>query len=235
MFGKLKKLVQAPDWYWEMLEFFRYVSHIPGKADAVFLHSRAPDDDDGLFPLMEHLYFGGTISKVVVNGGDGYVPLKSNPWPGARIRAWPGVVDYERRLTALGIYPADIFRSLPAYNTFDENRAFLNVARREGWERVIIAAQLHQLPRAVLGTLQVLRRQTNQEVGISVCAPFDSNWDKEVHGSPGVAKKPRYAHIEDEVGRILDYTIKGHLMPCEEGLKALHKQHGDRISDYFLF
>lgn len=174
--------------------------------DAVFFHTRAHGDDDGLFELADWLQQNGRARNVAINGGDG-----RSVDPGSRPRsAWPGLNDYFRELTSLGVRARDIVITKPALHTKAENDAFLECARGQGWKSAVIIAQPHQLLRAFLGMVKSMADQ-DYWMRVYAASPTRTDWYKEVHGSQGKNFAGRSEQIDQEFIRLAPYTEGGSL------------------------
>ncbi len=159
--------------------------------DAIFLHGRSFGDDDGLFELCKSLIDSGTARYVAINGSNGE---KLNGTVAGE--AWPGKDEYFKRLSDLGI--KNIFSTMPAFHTREENDAFLQLARERGWKSAITLSQPHQLLRAMRGQVKSMREQ-NYSMRIYGASPRPCDWQKTVFGSQGKEQKPRFEHIEHEL------------------------------------
>ncbi len=184
--------------------------------DVLFFHSRAPHDDDGLFELAGELYRASAVKRVAINGSDG----EREPG-GAAGAIWPGKGFYIQRLRELGVAGwRDPILTRPAFNTKDEDNAFLEIARAEGWRSVGVLTQPHQLLRAMLGLVKSMDEQ-GYGMRVYAVAPRGTPWWKEVYGPQSEKLLPRFDHIWEELRRIPIYQAKGDLATFAEFFQYL--------------
>ncbi|OHA26474.1 MAG: hypothetical protein A3C06_02765 [Candidatus Taylorbacteria bacterium RIFCSPHIGHO2_02_FULL_46_13] len=185
----------------ELLELYEVTNMLlscrPQKpVNAILMHARSFDgDDDGLFELVRKL-IPSVAPIVVINGGGG------EGMRGPSKKAWPGVEEYEKRLSSLGVM--DIIRSAPARHTQEESEKFVDIIKERGWRRVVVANLPHYLLRSMLsGVCEIQKR------GLSVLlypvAPVSLSWRKPVFGSQGVSPIKRFAQCHEELKRITEY------------------------------
>ena len=171
------------------------------QVDALFFHGRSHGDDDGLFEIAAEFYRHGT--RIVLNGSDG--ERRGGITPG---EAWPGKAPWTERLKALGV--TDIVYSEPAFDSKQENEAFLDLAMNRGWKSGAILTQPHQAVRAFLGMVKSMADH-GYWMRVYAVSPKSTLWWKPVYGSQGAAEILRFGHIEEEFNRIRPYQQKGDL------------------------
>ncbi len=196
-----------------VLEMFRAQCLVLGDqpketADAIFFHSRGHGDDDGLFTHVGVLMT--TARCVVINGFNGEKMGGTKPQ-----EASPGKDAYLRRLEGMSIRRERIVVTKPAFNTKEENEAFLDCAIEYNWRTAIVLGQAHQLLRCMLGMIKSMNDRSYQMRVYAMC-PRPVNWSKMVGGSQGAEKKERFSYIADEFIRIPRYQEKGDLASWEE-------------------
>lgn len=193
--------------------------------DTLFFHGRSYRDDDGLFEIAGNMYQKKSIGTVTIanNEGERYgseIPFESNP----------GKTEYRKRLLGQGVLAQDIVcPSRGAYNTIEESRTFIELAKLRGWRDAVILTQPHQALRAMLGTINVMKTEGYQ-MYVAVVVPRRTDWGKVVRGSQGIESKSRAEHIKDELDRIRRYQEKGDLSSFSELYEYLRIRDSREIS-----
>lgn len=192
--------------------------------DLLLFHSRARGDSDGLFRLAADLYKDGTVGKIVINGSHG-----ERSAGGARHEAWDGCEAWRERLVEdFDVNSDDIILSTPAYNTKQENDAFLDVCKAQRALTAALLTQPHQMLRTMLGMLQSMLTR-DQWIATYAMMPSDTDFDKEVYGSQGQKCLPRFDHIAEEWRRIPEYQAKGDLASMKDLVAYLRSPGRQRL------
>lgn len=167
--------------------------------DAVFLFGHSFKDEDGLFEIAADFHARG--ATVVINGSRGEDRTTRTP-----NKAWEGADAWSCRLHTFGV--KEVLRTRPAFDTKDENEAFLEVAVGRRWRSAVLLTQPYRAVRSLLGQLKSMADH-DYKMKIYVVAPRSTNWWKEVCGSQGIQLLPRFRHIEAEDERIFRYQCHG--------------------------
>lgn len=174
--------------------------------DALFFHAKAKGDDKGLFELASELKNNGLVRNVVINGSDG--EKIGGTIPG---EAWPGKSDYIERLKAVGV--EDVLCAEGAFNTGDESKAFLKLAKTKNWKTAVCLTQPDHALRVALGMIRAIK-ETGSTFTFYIAVPTSANWWDTVAGSQG--EMTRFEHIFEEFERIRVYPEAGILVTLEE-------------------
>jgi hypothetical protein len=168
--------------------------------DAVCLFARSHGDGDGPAQATADAIKAGLARFVVISGSDGRAPGKLQPG-----EVWPGCQALQTQLRVLGVPAERILVAAWTEHTRQENQAYLRVALEQGWSRVALITQPHQLLRAMLGMLDEMRR-INHWIRVYTLQPDFTDWTQEVPGSQGRLIQPRYLHLREEVVRLSRYA-----------------------------
>ncbi|MDP3733416.1 MAG: hypothetical protein Q8Q91_02630, partial [Candidatus Daviesbacteria bacterium] len=125
-----------------------------GEVDVLFFHNRSFGDYTGLFEIAGEMFSKGRVRFFAVtnNKGERYnstTPFEANPG-----KTWC----IENLLTQQIPPEAIIIPETQAFNTRQENEAFVKQAEERGWLSGVILAQPHQLLRATLGMVQAMEQ-----------------------------------------------------------------------------
>lgn len=180
--------------------------------DVLFLHNRSFNDYTNLFEMTGAMFQRGRVRFIAVTNNEGEkfgstVPFEANP----------GMTECIRHLTEEQQIPPEniLYPKTKAFNTREENDAFLELSRREGWQTGVILTQPHQLLRAMLGMVQAMDT-AGYQMEIYTAAPNSTPWQEVVQGNQGAERKPRIEHIPDELERADYRRSTGELATFEQ-------------------
>ncbi|MBI2085921.1 hypothetical protein HYT74_01110 [Candidatus Daviesbacteria bacterium] len=183
-----------------------------GAVDALFLHNRSFGDYTGLFEMAGAMIRQGVVKFITVTNNEGErvgstTPLEANPG-----MSWC----IDQLIYGHHILPERILHpDKKAFQTREENTAFLQLASERGWLSGVILTQPHQLLRATLGMVQAMT-ETGYMMAIYTATPTDTPWQAVVRGNQGFQEKPRADHIQDELERVLRSQGTGELATFEQ-------------------
>jgi len=182
------------------------------QVDVLFFHNRSFGDYTNLFEIAGEMFRRGSIRFIAVTNNEGErfgssVPFEANP----------GKTECIKLLTQDHQIPADniFYPEMKAFNTREENDAFLELSKQNEWRTGMILTQPHQLLRAMLGMVQAMTTRGYQ-MEIYTAAPTFTPWQEVVRGNQGVDLKPRVEHIADELERVYRYLASGELASSDQ-------------------
>ncbi len=188
--------------------------------DAVFFHARSHGDNTGLIEIVGEMVAAGRAEFVAITNNEGERWGSHLPY-----EATPGKTEYKRYLIANGVPENKIVTpDLQAFNTREENAAFVEQAAKERWTTGAILTQPHQLLRTMLGAVQAMN-QLGYIMELYAITPTTTPWQELVRGNQGIEEKAREEHIKAEYERIVLRQSTGELATFDE-LFAYWNQRG---------
>jgi hypothetical protein len=197
--------------------------------DAAFVFGRAEGDwendgrNEGLLELAEELVNMRFVNFVAIPGHEGNFDEHGK----RKQTSYPGAAAWKAYLHNLNIAEKKI-KLVPSRaenpNTKTEGDDLVRLAQLEKWRRVIAIMQPHQAERALLALVKSMTQLKYSFLALPVF-PRRTDWYKEVYGSQGDQKLPRYLHRAEELRRIPIYQEKGDLATWEELVDYLLATH----------
>lgn len=184
--------------------------------DVLFFHNRSYGDYTGLFEIARKMFEEGRVRFIAVTNNEGErvgstIPFEANPG-----KTWCIENLMAQQIPAGNIlYPYTM-----AFQTREENNAFLELSRQMEWKEGVILTQPHQIVRPMLGMVQAMHNNGYQ-MKVYTAIPRFTPWQEVVRGNQGTEFKPRFDHIEDERKRISDYQASGELATFDQLLDYL--------------
>lgn len=118
-------------------------------------------------------------------------------------------------LVSRGLVDGRIIMEPGPLNTHDEAEVLVELCRERNWARVLLVTSAYHMPRAYLTVLKSLQiRGMADDVAI-IPVPAYANWGT----PPDGLDTPRYALIEDELGKMLAY--ERHVASMADGVAYL--------------
>lgn len=102
---------------------------------------------------------------------------------------------------------------------------FLTLAVAEGWSRTLGVTQQPHAPRAMLGTVELLKDRQLTNLVVAPVWSFIYDCSRECYGSQRSGPLPRFQWIDEEIDRILSYQQRGDLATLDELLEYLMRMH----------
>lgn len=191
---------------------------LPPRLDAIFFFGRAKGDDgDELFDLATELVTSRQALYLVINGAEG--EREGGTVPG---QSWAGMSEWVKRFRQRGVSLSTIVTSDPAFNTRQENDAFLDLAMKHGWKTVALLSQKHQAARCMMGQVKACKDRNVMLNAYSLHPETD--WSANVFGPQGADQLERWAHAQLETARWIPFWLKGDLCSVSELLQYLNER-----------
>ena len=183
----------------------------PKTIDVIFFHDRSYGDFTNLFQMAASMYKSGIARFIATPNTDGARFGRNIPR-----EASPGKEWVTRQLLALHLPIESIIRpDMPSHHTWEENNAFLQLARERKWRSAAILTQPHQLLRTMLGMVKAMDN-TGYLMEVYTATPIYTPWYEITRVNQGEEEKMRVENIDDELIRIPQYQEKGDLASLEE-------------------
>lgn len=168
-------------------------------------------DGKAILDLAAMLVRESVVNHIALNGFDGRRMGGTVPGEASEGRNYY----HDRLVNEGGVVSKRIYDTQPAFNTREENDAFLQLAIECGWDSAIIVAWPHQLLRAMLGLLAAMK-QRQHRLNVFTSFPKDVSWDAQVAGSQSANHQTRFDEIAVELERIERYQAKGDMATFPE-------------------
>ena len=161
-------------------------------------------EGDGLARLDEvlRLYRAGLADFIVASGG------VNDPQRSVAIPA----LELAEALYKEGIPRAKIIIEGASQNTFEQGTEVMKIVAQKGWKKIILVASHYHQVRAWLTFLQTMKN-AGLKIEIYNSPARDLPWFQKI------VNKNRKELFEDELKKIDEYRVKGHIYPIEDALK----------------
>lgn len=122
---------------------------------------------------------------------------------------WEGITAWTKMLVEAGVAQENICMAGPVYNTPDEHKEFIGLAKENGWSAIHLVGAPYHMVRIALGAVAHMQR-ANHWVKMYFHAPKVSSWTDPVKGAQGIVygDGERWNQLPEEFVRIPEYQIK---------------------------
>jgi hypothetical protein len=165
-------------------------------------------DHETIIERAAQLLHEGHVTEIWLDGTEGQVA--NDPWPdGKPGGCFQGFNFWSDGLRDLGVDGCLIKPTGPAYNTPDEHKQLLALAKEHGWTDVVVIGNSYQLMRIHLGAIRFMM-DNNFWLKCYYHVPVVKSWSEDVKGAQGQNDGARFNQQWQEHKRWVEYGCKNH-------------------------